>query len=40
LQPDGKLVMVGTPYGGNTGLELARYNADGTFDTSFGPVES
>jgi uncharacterized delta-60 repeat protein len=35
LQPDGKLVMVGDVYGGSK-CELARYNADGTLDTSFG----
>jgi uncharacterized delta-60 repeat protein len=35
LQPDGKLVMVGVTYGA-TELELARYDPDGTLDTSFG----
>jgi uncharacterized delta-60 repeat protein len=36
LQADGKLVMVGFTSGDATELELARYNADGTLDTSFG----
>ncbi|MCE7980091.1 MAG: hypothetical protein DYG89_02770 [Caldilinea sp. CFX5] len=33
LQPDGKLVAAGT---GRDGFTLARYNADGTLDNSFG----
>jgi uncharacterized delta-60 repeat protein len=37
LQADGKLVVVGTPVnGGSGGLELARYNTNGTLDASFG----
>jgi uncharacterized delta-60 repeat protein len=36
LQADGKLVMVGAPNAQTNGLELARFNADGTLDTSFG----
>jgi uncharacterized delta-60 repeat protein len=34
LQPDGKIVVVG--YGGSVGFLVARFNADGTLDTSFG----
>jgi uncharacterized delta-60 repeat protein len=33
LQPDGKIVAAA---GSSTGLELARYNANGTLDTTFG----
>jgi uncharacterized delta-60 repeat protein len=33
LQPDGKILMVG---GSSTDFVLARYNADGTLDSSFG----
>lgn len=42
LQPDGKIVVLGsgsrrTPSGSTpSGLVLARFNADGSFDTSFG----
>src|SRR5262249_58674032 len=36
LQPDGKLVAVGHSYNGtNADFALARYNADGSLDTSF-----
>jgi uncharacterized delta-60 repeat protein len=34
IQPDGKIVAVGT--GDNDALELARYNTNGSLDTSFG----
>ena len=40
IQPDGKILVVGTmgPSGANPGsdLALARYNSDGSLDTSFG----
>ena len=38
VQPDGKIVVVGSGYFSATGLDLAviRYNSDGTLDTSFG----
>jgi uncharacterized delta-60 repeat protein len=36
LQPDGKLVVAGSSYSGNYNFALARYNANGTLDTSFG----
>lgn len=41
IQPDGKLVVAGTSYissynGGNYYFALARYNSDGSLDTSFG----
>jgi uncharacterized delta-60 repeat protein len=37
LQADGKLLVVGAVYGSyGGGLELARYNVDGTLDGSFG----
>jgi uncharacterized delta-60 repeat protein len=37
LQPDGKLVAVGTTSNGNSDkFALARYNPDGSLDTSFG----
>ena len=37
LQPDGKLVAAGfTASAGNTAFALARYNADGSLDASFG----
>src|SRR5262249_54988064 len=36
LQPDGKLVVAGRSYNGsNADFALARYNADGSLDTSF-----
>jgi uncharacterized delta-60 repeat protein len=35
-QPDGKIVVVGTISVVNTGLAVARYNADGSLDTTFG----
>jgi uncharacterized delta-60 repeat protein len=35
LQPDGKIVVGGNP--AYTTYELARYNANGTLDTTFGP---
>ena len=36
LQSDGKIVVVGSSYqGGNLDFALARYNSDGTLDTSF-----
>ena len=38
LQPDGKIVMVGGNFAdpGNLGFVVARYNANGGLDTSFG----
>ncbi len=37
LQPDGKIVAAGYTYNGaNTDFALARYNADGSLDSSFG----
>jgi uncharacterized delta-60 repeat protein len=38
LQPDGKIVVAGvsSPTGGLSELALARYNTDGSLDTSFG----
>jgi uncharacterized delta-60 repeat protein len=37
LQPDGKLLVEGQePQGTSNGLELARYNADGSWDNTFG----
>lgn|SRR5436190_3988248 len=37
LQPDGKIVVTGTDLmGGKSDFALARYNADGTLDQSFG----
>ena len=37
LQPDGKIVAAGgSIYGGGGGFALARYNANGSLDTSFG----
>ena len=39
LQPDGKLIAVGGASSGGTGtFALARYDADGTLDPSFGTV--
>jgi uncharacterized delta-60 repeat protein len=38
LQPDGKIVVAGTAFGTDTkDFALARYNLDGTLDTTFGP---
>lgn len=36
LQPDGKLVAAGQIYGSSAGFALARYDADGALDPSFG----
>ncbi len=39
IQPDGKIVVVGTSYpqsGSGADFAVARYNTNGTFDTSFG----
>lgn len=36
LQPDGKFVVAGSSLGATTDLALARFNTDGTFDSSFG----
>ncbi len=36
LQPDGKLVAAGMATSGGEAFGLARYNADGTLDTTFG----
>jgi uncharacterized delta-60 repeat protein len=36
LQPDGKVVAVGSAQGPGGGFGVARYNADGTLDRSFG----
>lgn len=40
VQPDGKILVAGTSDQGATGYDfaLARYNADGTLDTTFGNV--
>src|SRR5688572_9958370 len=35
IQPDGKIVVVGNGSGGS-GLKIARYNPDGSVDTTFG----
>jgi uncharacterized delta-60 repeat protein len=35
VQPDGKIVVGGTSYNSTWDFALARYNADGTLDTSF-----
>jgi uncharacterized delta-60 repeat protein len=39
-QPDGKIIVAGTseenPFGGIPAIALARYNTDGTLDTTFG----
>ncbi|MFI3137597.1 MAG: Calx-beta domain-containing protein, partial [Methylococcaceae bacterium] len=35
LQPDNKILVVGNYSGVNNGLALARYNSDGSLDTSF-----
>jgi uncharacterized delta-60 repeat protein len=36
IQPDGKVVVAGDVFRGTEYLALARYNADGTLDRSFG----
>ncbi len=40
IQPDGKIVVAGTTYsttvGGGSSFAIARYNSDGSLDTSFG----
>jgi uncharacterized delta-60 repeat protein len=36
IQPDGKIIMVGEPLGGNSFFRVIRLNNNGTFDTSFG----
>lgn len=36
VQTDGKLILAGFIYGTSTDYALARYNADGSLDTSFG----
>lgn len=36
VQPDGKLVVGGSAGLGNSRLQVARFNADGTWDTTFG----
>lgn len=38
VQPDGKIVVTGSPYDSNNnyGFGLARYNLDGSLDTDFG----
>lgn len=37
VQPDGKIVALGSAYvGNNQGLALVRYNADGSLDSSYG----
>jgi uncharacterized delta-60 repeat protein len=39
VQPDGKIVLAGEMEGfGNSTVFVARYNADGSFDTSFNPA--
>src|SRR5262249_29989012 len=41
LQPDGKVVVVGgVPVNGKFDFALARYNADGSLDTTFGANNS
>jgi len=35
IQPDGKIVVAGTSYGLSAAFAVARYNTDGTLDTSF-----
>ena len=36
MQADGKVLLVGYTQGGNNNIGLARFNADGSLDTSFG----
>jgi len=36
LRPDGKILVGGSSFAGNYDFALARYNADGSLDTSFG----
>ena len=36
IQPDGKIVVAGVSNGNRTGLALARYNPNGSLDTTFG----
>lgn len=36
LQPDGKIVVVGSALGDEAGFALIRFNADGSLDASFG----
>ncbi|HRH39748.1 MAG TPA: delta-60 repeat domain-containing protein, partial [Flavobacteriales bacterium] len=37
VQPDGRIIVVGSTYdNGATGIALARYESDGTLDTTFG----
>jgi uncharacterized delta-60 repeat protein len=41
LQPDGKIVVAGRSHnGGDWDFALARYNPDGSLDTSFGPAHN
>lgn len=35
IQPDGKMVAIGTLSSGSNGIALARYNADGSLDNTF-----
>jgi uncharacterized delta-60 repeat protein len=36
LQPDGKIVVVGTSFGEDSTASLVRYTPEGSLDTSFG----
>ncbi|HYV93556.1 MAG TPA: T9SS type A sorting domain-containing protein [Chitinophagales bacterium] len=36
LQPDGKIIMVGNQLNNSSDVAVARFNADGTFDNTFG----
>ena len=36
IQPDGKIVIAGSTGGATSDFAIARYNANGTLDTSFG----
>src|SRR4030095_7295916 len=36
VQPDGRLVVVGTTFMSNADFGVARYHPDGTLDSSFG----
>ena len=39
LQPDGKLVLAGYSWDGSGNLALARFGANGSLDTGFGPIQ-
>jgi uncharacterized delta-60 repeat protein len=42
LQPDGKIIVVGQTHDPSTGenVAMARYNTDGSLDSSFGPMHN